>query len=206
VRAVKNVAALFVEKNGIYAGKKHVDLWTLTRDARKYAGPSPVVAHPPCASWCMLANLRESMYGLKAGEDGGCFASALAAVRKYGGVLEHPAFSKAFAAHGLVAPKRGGWYRADFLGGWACEVDQSRYGHAARKRTWLYAFRTNLPSLDWREGASTKVFTAATAQKNKKRRHDAENDARRFLSKNEMKATPAAFAVELLKIARSVAP
>jgi len=43
------------------------------------------------------------------GNDGGCFAAALAAVRRWGGVLEHPAGSNAFAAFGLPRPVGVGW-------------------------------------------------------------------------------------------------
>jgi hypothetical protein len=45
------IAALFVERNGIYFGIPGVDPWDERRDARTYAGPWPVVAHPPCARW-----------------------------------------------------------------------------------------------------------------------------------------------------------
>lgn len=45
------IAALFVEVDGCYAGLPDVDPWPIERDARQYAGPHPVVAHPPCQRW-----------------------------------------------------------------------------------------------------------------------------------------------------------
>jgi hypothetical protein len=87
------------------------------------------------------------------GEDGGCFATALMAVRNYGGVLEHPADSHAWRHFGLQAPKRGaGWQQADNLGGWTCCVEQGHYGHFANKRTWLYAAHIDRPELNWTAG------------------------------------------------------
>lgn len=143
------IAALFVERNGPYFGLEGVDPWDESRDARKYAGPWPVVAHPPCARWCRLAGLVEARWGHKRGDDGGCFAAALAAVRAWGGVLEHPAYSDAWVAHELADPLPFGWQQT-LDGGWVCHVEQGRYGHLAKKATWLYAFGVReLPSLDW---------------------------------------------------------
>ncbi|WP_215412864.1 hypothetical protein, partial [Escherichia coli] len=85
----------------------NVDPWDEARDARTYAGPHRVVAHPPCQLWVNFAALNFKRYGgehNRPGNDGGCFAAALASVRRWGGVLEHPASSKAWAAHGLTAP------------------------------------------------------------------------------------------------------
>jgi hypothetical protein len=81
----RKIAALFVDAKGCYAGLPDVDAWDEKRDARLYPGPYPVVAHPPCSRWCRLAGLVEARWGHKRGEDGGCFASALASVRKWGG-------------------------------------------------------------------------------------------------------------------------
>ncbi len=102
------IAALYVHRNGVYYGLPHVDPWDEARDARRYDGPHPVVAHPPCSRWCRLAGLVEARWGHKRGDDGGCFAAALASVRKWGGVLEHPAYSDAWPAHDLNAPPTGG--------------------------------------------------------------------------------------------------
>lgn len=49
------IAALYVIENGPYYGLPNVDPWPESRDARTYAGPHPVVAHPPCSRWCRLA-------------------------------------------------------------------------------------------------------------------------------------------------------
>ena len=148
------VAALYVETHGIYAGLPGVELWDIERDARAYAGPWPVVAHPPCERWGRFwhgSPRKPHQFAL--GDDGGCFAAALAAVRRWGGVLEHPADSRAWVAFGLKAPDRaGGWVAADFLGGWTCYVEQGFYGHIARKPTWLYAHGVDLPSLRWGRG------------------------------------------------------
>lgn len=87
------------------------------------------------------------------GADDGCFASALLAVRTWGGVLEHPCDSKAWEAHGLLKPKRhAGWQKADNQGGWTCYVEQGHYGHMSRKPTWLYAHGVTLPELNWSKG------------------------------------------------------
>ena len=55
---MRTVAALYVESDGPYAGLDGVDVWDEARDARTYAGPYPVVAHPPCARWSVAANCR----------------------------------------------------------------------------------------------------------------------------------------------------
>jgi hypothetical protein len=143
------IAALFVQKGGAYYGLEGVDPWDEERDARLYAGPWPVVAHPPCNRWSKMAGFCEAMgYGRK-GEDGGCFSSALDSVRAWGGVLEHPAYSHAWRAHGLLTPPDVGWVWAGDGAGWTCHVDQGWYGHKVSKPTWLYAVRSDLPSLRW---------------------------------------------------------
>lgn len=147
------VAALFVQPRGCYSELPEVDPWPESRDARLYAGPLPVVAHPPCSRWSRLARFCEVRHGLKVGADNGCFEAALKAVRTYGGVIEHPAFSKAWAHFGLPRPdtKRQGWTAGE-CGGYSCYIEQGRYGHPVKKATWLYVFgvpEEKLPELRW---------------------------------------------------------
>ncbi len=188
------IAALFVARGGCYWDLHGVDPWDQERDARLYPGPWPVVCHSPCARWCRLAGLVEARWGHKRGDDGGCFASALASVRRWGGVLEHPAYSDAWAAFDLPMPALHGWQRG-LCGGWATQVDQARYGHRARKATWLYAFGTDLPLLDWGRTVGT-VWISWCAN------HNAGRVVER-MGKKERSATPLAFRDLLLDIARS---
>jgi len=148
------IAALFVQTGGCYYDLPDVDPWDEQRDARLYAGPYAVVAHPPCQRWGKLwagqpLHIKRTGQRKVKGDDGGCFAAALAAVRKWGGVLEHPWGSHAWAHFGLNKPARsGGWIPAGD-GGFTCCVEQGRYGHYARKPTLLYAYGVRLPELDW---------------------------------------------------------
>lgn len=188
------IAALFVDERGPYVGLPDVEVWGVSRDARIYAGPHPVVAHPPCERWCRLSGLVEARWGHKRGDDGGCFAAALAAVRRWGGVLEHPADSAAWSAFDLNKPPcGGGWVVADWHGGWTCRVDQGQYGHRARKATWLYACSSWLPSLHW--GRSTGRMVVSWCRN----RFD---DDRPRIGKREASATPLPFRDILLEIAR----
>ena len=158
----RTVAALYVDPDGPYSKVEGVDLWPEARDARLYAGPHPVVAHPPCARWSSMAPLVEATHGHKRREDGGCFTAALAAVRKHGGILEHPAVSMAWHWFGLCKPPSGGgWVVADWEGGWTCCVAQRVYGHRARKRTWLYANGCELMSLRWGDGDEPDLYLTA---------------------------------------------
>lgn len=184
------VAALYVQAGGCYFNLPGVDPWDQVRDARQYAGPWPVVAHPPCDRWHQLSAVNHKRWGYVINEDGGCFASALENVRRYGGVLEHPAESRAFKFHGVPEPTTRGWQRT-IEGDWIAEVDQAAYGHRARKRTWLlYCGATAPPELNWRETAGTHQIGLF-------------DQVRPQLPANERSATPPAFRDLLLSIARN---
>jgi hypothetical protein len=196
------IAALFVYADGCYAGLEGVDAWGIERDARLYAGPYPVVAHPPCSRWCRLAGLVEARWGHRKGDDDGCFESALASVRRWGGVLEHPAYSDAWRTFGLAAPPRsGGWVNADFGGGWTCHVEQGRYGHRAKKSTWLYANGVELPSLRWGSDPDSKATALVSWCGN----HTADTETRPRIGKRAASETPGEFRDVLINMARSAA-
>jgi hypothetical protein len=189
------VAALYVEKDGAYFGLPGVDPWDEERDARLYAGPWPVVAHPPCNHWCQLASVNAARYEtFEIGDDGGGFEAALAAVRAFGGVLEHPAYSLAWSHFDLPKPQRGHWRRALGDPGWVTEVSQSAYGCPARKRTWLYCVGAAEPHLDWRDVPGEAVIGGGV--------NSGECVGRRKIEKREASATPPMFRDLLLGLAR----
>lgn len=188
------VAALFVRQDSIYKRMPGVDAWDAERDALLWPGGSRVVAHPPCKRWSMLNGVVLSRYPHKAekfawGNDGGTFAAALAAVRRNGGVLEHPAGSRAWARFGL--PRRG---RApDARGGWTAEVRQCDWGHRAEKRTWLYVVGLHpddLPPLPPRRDYSCVVSRMPECR------------TVEIIGKAEREHTPPEFAAWLVELAR----
>ena len=208
---MSKVQALFVDMSGHYPqllGKENC--WGIDRDARLYTGPDPVVCHSPCFSWVNMAAvnyaraLRETNRSLvlpawyEGGTDEGCFESALKSVRKYGGVLEHPAFTHAWEKYGLTKPKGIGWTHPVYEVGpdengyrnyWVCEVWQSAYGHLARKRTWLLYCGAKPPfELNWsRDPGSHQI---GWFDRNKP-----------TLNKREASLSPVAFAEELIRLA-----
>lgn len=201
----RTVAALYVDPQGVYGGIPGVECWGEVRDARTYAGPHPVVAHPPCQRWGRFWHgSPRKPHQFKLGDDKGCFWAALTAVRTWGGVLEHPADSKAWPWFNIVKPKRGGGWIKTACGGWTCYVEQGHYGHASRKQTWLYANGCDLPDLNWSLGAQRLDPKMVE-------RHGYEYARRKGLvsmvgGKNKTtirNATPPDFRDVLLKIARS---
>lgn len=206
----RRVAALYVLPDGPYAGREDIDLWPESRDARLYAGPWPVVAHPPCARWGRYWSGGPSAAGrYKGGDDGGRFAAALAAVRRWGGVLEHPEASHAWRAFRLPKPPRaGGWVRG-LCGGWCCCVEQGHYGHEVRKATWLLLYGNDdpPPELIWGPAAQTAKCDLGYHSTDERRRAVASGAVEPCrLSKRQRELTPEPFADQLIGLARSAWP
>jgi hypothetical protein len=193
------IAILFAEKNGVYAEIPNVDIWHVGRDASKYPGPYPVIAHPPCQRWGKMAKVNYARWGgehNRPGNDGGCFASALRSVENFGGVLEHPAQTYAWEEFGLRKPGKNKWSKSGV--GWVCEIWQSAYGHRANKATWLYC--VNLkgdrpPDMRWdRPRGSHQI--GFRDQRGKQRNKPT-------LTKTEANATPRLFRDSLLGIVQN---
>jgi len=114
-------------------------------------------------------------------------------VGRFGGVLEHPAKTRAWGEYGLSKPVAGRWSKSGK--GWVCEVWQSAYGHRANKATWLYCVSFHKPfDLIWdRPKGSHQV--GFQDQRGKSRNKPT-------LSKKEANATPELFMDALMRLAR----
>jgi hypothetical protein len=121
------VAALCVAPNSIYKTLPGVEAYDMKRDVRTFQGGMPVVAHPPCRVWSAYTSHQAKP------EPGEAELGLLCAdwLRKEGGVLEHPAHSRLFAAASLPAP---GKRDADLF---TIPVHQAWWGYPMRKATWL---------------------------------------------------------------------
>lgn len=208
------VAALFVERGGVYWDLPGVECWDEKRDARKYSGPWPVVAHPPCERWGRYWSGGPSAKVRRIkGDDGGCFASALDSLKRFGGVLEHPEASHAWAAHDLLRPRlAAAWSMAATHGKrtlWTCQVEQGHYGHKARKKTWLLAtsnrYGDGLPELIWGPSTGIRLDEGFHSKAERQAARAAGVKPRPRLTTAENLATPPAFRDALLSIARSCA-
>jgi len=210
MKTLNDIAALFIQEGGCYADLPGVDAWPESRDARLYTGSLRVVAHPPCQRWGKMwfgqpLTVKRTGIRKKKGDDNGCFASALASVRRCGGILEHPWGSHAWSHFNLNKPDRkGGWIVADFEGGWTCCVEQGQYGHYARKPTLLYAVGVGLPELKWGH-TEAKYDPAAVARMGLKRAKRLGEVGARGGGTNSTPRihTPEAFRELLLSIARN---
>lgn len=221
------IAALFVETNGCYFGLDGVDPWDQARDARQYAGPWPVVAHPPCQRWGRFwhgSTRKPHQYRL--GWDQGTFAAALWSLSQFGGILEHPADSHAWNFFEMTRPKRHDvWCRSwqprksrwsDIDGNvlvygrlpgewWTCYVEQGHYGHMSRKPTWLLGQGIERPHLDWSRGEQRLHPTALARYGYEKARRIGMTAMVGGKDKTKIRnATPPEFRDVLLSIARSV--
>jgi len=133
---METVAALYVDvERGPYAAIDDVDCWGVERDATTYAGPCPVVAHPPCGAW--------GRYFYKAHDDGHTGPIAARQVREFGGVLEHPRNSTLWKHCQMPAPGQF----PDEHGGYTIAVLQCDWGHVATKHTWLYIVGCDIRNL-----------------------------------------------------------
>lgn len=151
---MSQVAALFVRKDSIYRLIPGVDCWDIDRDARSWPGGSPVVAHPPCRAWGQLR-----FFARPRADEKELAVWAVGQVRKYGGVLEHPARSTLWPVVGLPEP-----CEVDSFGGWTLPMDQHWFGHRAQKATRLYIVgcgRLDIPSLPLVLGEASHVVTTS---------------------------------------------
>lgn len=100
-----DVAVLFARHDSIYKSLPGCDVWDIERDARTWPGGTPIVAHPPCRSWGTFRHVAKPVDGERE-----LALWAVDQIRRYGGVLEHPARSALWREKPLPEPgQRDDW-------------------------------------------------------------------------------------------------
>jgi hypothetical protein len=181
VTPLKCVAVLCVARKSIYRSLPGVECYDVNRDVRTFQGGMPVVGHPPCRSWSAFCS-HQAKPGPGEKELGPLVVEWL---RKCGGILEHPAHSRLFAACALPRP---GWTsRGDC---WSASVSQAWWGDTRTKNTWLCFFGISPNDVEW-----------------PLRLHEPVGDRRRWkaMCSQQRSATPPQMAQWLVETARRVA-
>lgn len=182
-----SISVLYTRVDSIYK-TLGVDCWDIERDARKWPGGNPIVAHPPCRAWGQLAHMAKPRPDEKL-----LAISAVNEIRKNGGVLEHPRKSKLWAEMNLPQPGK-----TDEYGGYTICVNQSWWGHKAEKQTFLYIVgcdRNELPPIPI--SFSAIEYTVSSKIKKKSGRR-----IKKEITKKEREETPIELAKWLIEVAK----
>lgn len=180
---LRPVAVFCAATKTAYRGMEGVEVYDRIRNVRTFSGGMPVIAHPPCRSWSLYCRHQakpepgEQELGLWCAEQ----------VKRWGGVLEHPARSLLWEAAGL--PRPGVTSRGD---AWSIEVWQAWWGYPMRKTTWLFV---------------SKVYAGDMPEVPfclHPRGGDRRTEQR--MSKNQRSATTPEFAAWLVEVARRCRP
>jgi len=191
------IHALYIDPRGPYPSLIGPEnCWDEKRDARKYAGPWPVVAHPPCGPWGKLSHFCKH-------QDKSAGPHAVAMVRNWGGVLEHPVGSQLFRSLALPMPGMG----PDQFGGFTVEVNQCEWGHPTRKPTWLYIVGAHISALEAPPFPGRQPTHAVCNGRGQRAKG---GEVRQRATAFQARETPVAFASYLVRIAtasrRAAAP
>lgn len=184
------VAVLFARSDSIYKTLPGTDVYDAERDARTWAGGSPLIAHPPCRAWGAFA-----MFAKPRDDEKALAPWAIEQIRRHGGVLEHPNASRLWPTLGLPEPGK-----TDEFGGWTLPIHQHWFGHRAEKKTRLYIVGCrpqDIPDMPMVLGEATHVIGDVGRASNGTKRPE--------VSKAEREHTPPALAVWLVELARRCA-
>jgi hypothetical protein len=194
------ISVLFARKDSVYKSLDcDLDVWDIDRDARKWSGGNPLVAHPPCRSWGRLrhmANPRDDEKDLA--------RLAVLLVRQNGGVLEHPARSLLWQDQQLPAPGQH-----DHWGGWTLPISQKWFGHRAEKLTYLYIVGIDsqeIPSIPLILGDAPFIVGTPGRRRDGSRLKNGDQGYRPEISKAEREKTPQELAIWLVELAQMCVP
>lgn len=176
------VAVLFAREDSIYKTLPQCDVYDVERDARTYDGPGPCICHPPCRAWGRLRTFAKPRP-----DERNLARLAVALVREFGGVLEHPAGSTLWQLQRLPRPGE-----RDAFGGWTLVAPQKWWGHKSEKSTWFYVCGCEpgeMPDLPYSMGEATHVVQSS------------KHDSRPHITKAEREHTPPDLARWLVDLA-----
>lgn len=186
---MKTVAILFARQDSIYKTMDGCDVWDIDRDARKWQGGGPGVYHPPCRAWGMLRMMAKPRPDEKE-----LALWSVEMVRKWGGVIEHPAGSTLWPVANLPRiSERDAW------GGFTIAVPQFWFGHLADKATKLYICGCNpsdVPDVPMKLGEAPRTMSSTY------KHLVAAGIQRPELLKKDREKTPPLFAEWLVELAR----
>lgn len=192
---MRTVAVLFARSDSVYKTIPGVEVYDMERDARTYDGPHPVVAHPPCRGWGRLRHMASPRK-----DERNLARLAVALVREFGGVLEHPSASSLWPSQGLPAPGA-----RDQFGGWTLAAPQKWWGHEAEKRSLFYICGCepkNIPLIPLKLGEAAAVVGSSGRRSDGLRFRFEDGTRRREISKAAREQTPPELALWLVELAR----
>lgn len=194
---MRDVAVLFARSDSNYKRIPGCDVWDSERDALNWTGGVPVIAHPPCRAWGQLRKLANPRPGEKE-----LAYFAVDAVRKNGGVLEHPKRSTLFTCPAAGLPQPG---ERDQFGGWTLPIFQSWWGHRAEKPTFLYIVGcepSDIPEIPLLLGDAHFVCGSPGRRADGSRLHKGDLGWRPEITKAEREHTPPELAKWLVELAQ----
>jgi hypothetical protein len=174
------ISILFAARNSVYKTIPGLDVWDEDRNALNWPGGNPGIFHPPCRLWSMLSH-----FSVAPKEEKELARWSVRQIRKWGGVLEHPAHSKLWLDQDLPRPGQKDAY------GFTTGVYQWWFGHRGRKATWLYICGIDpktVPLIPFKLGQAEATCST---------RHGGPGRIR----DNEIEATPPEFANWLIAVA-----